>query len=372
MPRNALKKLPMLDDIANRYPFLDRYGHSLELDRSIAFDQYGKEHSSPFIDLTSIVIISAERGNDTKKCVKSIFQATPEPFEIILSDVGSNRETLEIIMALEDTHKNVHVIYNKQSTGTTGQRNQGIYFSRGEYLVLMDNDVLVLPEWLQHLKETAAKDEKIGMVGAKLLRPEISNVYYCGCHTITLEKEGTVYGIGLTKSGQMANLGRYDPLAMLGGEVPWYTTTALLAKRKALFESGGFDNMVDGKGIFIANEDKDLSLNIRKIGYKIYYCPHAEAIHNHDYSKVDRKDSYHSKYRLRMEQIEKDTAYFVSKWNIKYMIEILPHEDNTKEWSGNKSSEQPGKDAQQLRPVKLNLASSELNRDIVTVRTLNS
>jgi len=51
-------------------------------------------------------------------------------FEIILSDVGSSRETLEIIMALEDTHKNVHVIYNKQSTGTKGRAKvQGIYFS---------------------------------------------------------------------------------------------------------------------------------------------------------------------------------------------------------------------------------------------------
>jgi len=344
----------MLDDITNRYTFLDRYGSSLKLDRSIALDQHGKEHRSPFIDLTSVVIISAERGNDTKRCVESIFQNTPEPFEIILSDVGSSRETLEMIMALEDTHRNVHVIYNKQSTGTTGQRNQGIYVSRGEYLVLMDNDVLVLPGWLKHLRETAVKDEKIGMVGAKLLRPEVDNVYYCGCHTITLEKEGKVYGIGLTKSGRMANLHRYDPLVMRRGEVPWYTTTALLAKRKALFEFGGFDDMVDGKGIFIANEDKDLSLNIRKAGYKIYYCPDSEAIHNHDYSTVDRKDSYHRRYRLRMEQIAKDTEYFLNKWGITYLIEKLPHEDNSKKWDGKK-----------LASIDLRLDSDQFRNDAV-------
>jgi len=344
----------MLNDIANRYSFLDRDGKLLNLGRTTVLDQYGKKYSSTFIDLTSIVIISAERGNDTKRCVESIFQNTPEPFEIILSDVGSGRETLEIITSLEDTHRNVHVIYNKQSTGTTGQRNQGIYFSRGQYLVLMDNDVLVLSGWLKHLKETAAKDERIGMVGAKLLRPEIENVYYCGCHTITLEKEGKVYGIGLTKSGQMADLHRYDSLVMRGGEVPWYTTTALLAKRKALFEFGGFDDIVDGKGIFIANEDKDLSLNIRKAGYKIYYCPDSEAIHNHDYSKVDRKDSYHRRYRLRMEQIAKDTEYFLNKWGITYLIEKLPHEDNSKKWNG-----------KELVRVDLKLDSDQFKNDIV-------
>jgi len=347
----------MLVNVANRYSFLDRYGNSLNLDRSTALDQYGREHGWGFSDLTSVVIISAERGNDTKRCVESIFENTPEPFEIILSDVGSSRETLDIIAGLEDAHRNIHVIYNKQSTGTTGQRNQGIYFSKGEYIVLMDNDVLVLPGWLKHLMESAAKDQRIGMVGAKLLKAESENVYYCGCHTITLEKEGKVYGIGLSKSGLMANLQRYDPLVMGGGEVPWYTTTALLAKRKVLFEVGGFDDIVDGKGIFIANEDKDLSLSIRNGGYKIYYCPHAEAIHNHDYAKVDRKDAYHSKYRLRMEQIEEDTKYFLNKWSIAYLIEKLPNEDNSTKWDG-----------KELAPINLNLDSEEFKKDIVIMK----
>jgi GT2 family glycosyltransferase len=288
--------------------------------------------------------------------VESIFENTSEPFEIILSEVGSSEETLKIITALEDTHSNIHVIYNKQSTGTTGQRNQGIYFSRGEYVVLMDNDVLVLPGWLKHLKETVEKDEEIGMVGAKLLKAEIETVYYCGCHTITLEKSGEVYGIGLNKSGQMASLQRHDPLVMKTGEVPWYTTTVLLAQRKALSEVGGFDDVVDGKGIFIANEDKDLSLSVRKAGYKIFYCPDAEAIHNHDYSKVDRKDVYHSQYRLRMEQIEKDTKYFLSKWGITCLIEKLPHEDNSKKWDG-----------KELLPMDLKLDSDEFKNDIVTL-----
>ena len=347
----------MLVDIGKRYPFLDRYGNPLSLDRATASDQYGREHCQPCIGLTSVVIISAERGNDTKRCVESIFQNTRESFEIILSDVGSSRETLEIIKSLEDAYGNVHVIYNKQSTGTTGQRNQGINFSRGEYVVLMDNDVLVLPGWLKHLKETMAKDERIGIVGAKLLRAEIENVYYCGCHTITLEREGKVYGIGLAKSGEMANLHRYDPLVMKGGEVPWYTTTALLARRNYLLEVGGFDDMVDGKGIFIANEDKDLSLNMRKAGYKIYYCPEAEAIHSHDYSKVDKNDSYHRTYRLRMEQIARDIEYFLKKWGITYLIERLPGGDYSKKWDG-----------KELVPVDLELGSDKFKNDIVMLR----
>ncbi len=349
----------MLMDAPARYTFLDREGRPLDLNRPTAFDQLGKEHGPDFGRLTSIVIISAERGADTRRCVESIFENTREPFEIILSDVGSGRETREIITALEDAHSNIHVIYNRESTGTTGQRNQGIYFSRGNSIVLMDNDVLVLPGWLKHLQEKAARDPIIGMVGAKLLKADVERVYYCGVHTITLEKEGRVYGIGLDKSGPLADLGRHDPLVLRGGEVGWYTTTALLAKRNVLFRVGGFDDVVGGRGIFIASEDKDLSLNVRKAGYAIHYCPEAEAIHNHDYSKVDRKDAYHSRYRLRMEQIEKDTRYFLNKWEIAYLIEMLPHEDNSRQWDG-----------QKLSPVQLDLDSVEFKNDVRRIRPL--
>jgi GT2 family glycosyltransferase len=349
----------MLMDAPARYTFLDREGRPLDLNRPTAFDQLGKKHGPDFGGLTSIVIISAERGADTRRCVESIFENTREPFEIILSDVGSGRETREIITALEDSHSNIHVIYNRESTGTTGQRNQGIYFSRGNSIVLMDNDVLVLPGWLKHLQEKAARDPIIGMVGAKLLKADVERVYYCGVHTITLEKEGRVYGIGLDKSGPLADLGRHDPLVLRGGEVGWYTTTALLAKRNVLFQVGGFDDVVGGRGIFIASEDKDLSLNVRKAGYSIHYCPEAEAIHNHDYSKVDRKDAYHSRYRLRMEQIEKDTRYFLNKWGIAYLIEMLPHEDNSRKWDG-----------QKLSPVQLDLDSVEFKNDVRRIRPL--
>ena len=350
----------MLLDVPQRYSFLDREGRALDLDRRTALDQHGAVHGPDFSRLTSVVIISAERGADTKRCVESIMDNTPQPFEIILSDVGSSRETRDVITALEDAHRNLHIIYNNESTGTTGQRNQGIHYSRGSQIVLMDNDVLVLPGWLHHLQERAARDPKIGLVGAKLLKAEMEKVYYCGAHTITLEKDGRVYGIGLFKSGPLADLQRYDILAMNGGEVPWYTTTALLARRDVLFEVGGFDDVTAERGIFIANEDKDLSLSVRQAGYKIHYCPGSEAIHNHDYSKVDRKDAYHSQYRLRMEQIKEDTQYFLDKWGITYMIEKLPHEDNSSRWDG-----------KELSPVDLDLDAPEFSDDIVTLESVN-
>ena len=71
---------------------------------------------------------------------------------------------------------------------------------------------------------------------------------------------------------------------------------------------------------------------------------------------MDRKDAYHSRYRLRMEQIDRDTEYFLNKWGITYLIEKLPHEDNSKKWDGKK-----------LVGVDLRLDSDEFKNDVVTL-----
>jgi GT2 family glycosyltransferase len=342
-----------LEKLEKRYSFLDYDGKPININNRKVVDQYGKLYSYPAKDLTSIILISAERANDTKNCIKSIIENTKAPIEIIISDVGSSDETRKILKELEQNIPCVTVIYNKQSTGTTGQRNQGIYVSCGEFIAFLDNDVLVLPGWLENLKKTMQSNDKIGLVGAKLLKDDPNFVYYCGIHAVTLENPaGDIYGIGLDKEGEKANLLRNSQLANSSGEVPWYTTTTLLAKRNIIFEIGGFDDL----GIFIANEDKDLSLNVRKAGYKIYYESTAETIHNHNYQKVNRQDKYHSAYRLKMEQIEKDTNYFMQKWHLKYMIEKLPHEDNTKIWEGGK-----------LQPAKIDFNIPPFKNDLVHI-----
>jgi len=100
----------MLQDIARRYPFLDRERKPLNLNRKQAVDQFGNRHGPDYNNLTSIVIISAERGPDTARCVEVIYANTPEPFEIIVSDAGSSKETIDTIAALETKHRNLHVI----------------------------------------------------------------------------------------------------------------------------------------------------------------------------------------------------------------------------------------------------------------------
>ncbi|KPL03957.1 MAG: hypothetical protein AMJ90_02550 [candidate division Zixibacteria bacterium SM23_73_2] len=347
----------MLEDVDKLYSFVDLDGEKIDLEKRQAIDQYKKVYKDFSFYLTSIILISAERGDYTKRCVENIFKYTPEPFEIIISDVGSSDETKRILEQLKKSSPNIHIICNQKSTGTTGQRNQGIHVSKGGLLVFMDNDVLALPNWLKPLRKVVQDNQEIGAVGAKLLKPDGNSVYYCGAHAVTLEKGSKIYGIGLDKEEELSDLKKDDPVSQMEGNVPWYSTTTLLVRRDVVYLCGGFDDLKEGKGIFIANEDKDLCLSIRGEGFKIWYSPESETIHNHDYSKVNRKDKYHKDYRLRMDQIENDTLYFMKKWNLTYLLEKLPHEDNTKKLEKGK-----------LVPFKIDLLSVPYSGDLVRLK----
>jgi hypothetical protein len=51
------------------------------------------------------------------------------------------------------------------------------------------------------------------------------------------------------------------------------------------------------------------------------------------------------------------TRYFLNKWAITYLIEQLPHEDNSRRWDG-----------KELVPVELDLDSDDLKADVITLQ----
>jgi len=191
------------------------------------------------------------------------------------------------------------------------------------------------------------------------LQSDREHIYYCGLHAISLERDGKVYGIGLDKEGEKGSLIRDDERVDIKGLVPWYPTTTLLARRAFLFEVGGFDDWDGTQGIMVANEDKDLSLTVRKYGYKIVYTPQAEVIHAHEYEKVDRTNRYHRHYRLKADVIERDIFYFMKKWKLEYMLEKLPHEDNTRRLIEGR-----------LERVRLDLTSDPLANDVKRIEPI--
>ncbi|MBI5634139.1 MAG: glycosyltransferase [Nitrospirae bacterium] len=115
--------------------------------------------------LTSIVILTYNQLEYTKKCIKSIRKHTPEPHEIIFIDNGSTDGTVKWLEKLIRENNNYVLIRNSVNLGFAKGCNQGIEASKGEYILLLNNDVIVEKKWLSGLLECLTSSPDTGIVG---------------------------------------------------------------------------------------------------------------------------------------------------------------------------------------------------------------
>lgn len=115
--------------------------------------------------LSSIIILTCNQLEYTKKCVKSLSKNTPEPHEIIFVDNGSTDGTVKWLKALTQKNKDYRLIENKRNLGFAKGCNQGIEASRGEFIQLLNNDVVVAEGWLSGMMECLKSAPDAGIVG---------------------------------------------------------------------------------------------------------------------------------------------------------------------------------------------------------------
>jgi GT2 family glycosyltransferase/acetyltransferase-like isoleucine patch superfamily enzyme/2-polyprenyl-3-methyl-5-hydroxy-6-metoxy-1,4-benzoquinol methylase/Flp pilus assembly protein TadD/glycosyltransferase involved in cell wall biosynthesis len=115
--------------------------------------------------LTSIIIIINKGLDYTKKCIKSIRKHTPQPHEIIFVDNGSTDGTVKWLQGQIKENKNYQLIENNENNGLAKGRNRGINLSQGEFILLLDNDVVVSYSWLSGMLECLNRQLDAGIVG---------------------------------------------------------------------------------------------------------------------------------------------------------------------------------------------------------------
>lgn len=209
----------------------------------------------------SIIIPAYNHAKVTLKCLLSIGLSKPQiSYEIIVIDDNSTDETFSLLSKLTG----IRLIRNLQNMGFLESCNSAAKHARGNYLVLLNNDTIALPGWLEAMRETFKLFPNVGFVGAKLLNRDR-----------TLQEAGGI----IWKDGTGWNYGRGDnalnPKYNYVREVD-YCSGACIMVPKCLWEAlGGFDRRFSPAYY----EDTDLAFRIRNAGYKVIYQPNAQIIH---------------------------------------------------------------------------------------------
>ncbi|WP_243370205.1 glycosyltransferase [Geotalea sp. SG265] len=115
--------------------------------------------------LTSIIILTFNQLEYTRECLSSIQKHTPENHEVIFVDNGSKDGTVKWLRQQMKSHKNYRLMENKKNLGFAKGCNQGIAAAKGDYLLLLNNDVVVTEGWLTGMLECLEASAEYGIVG---------------------------------------------------------------------------------------------------------------------------------------------------------------------------------------------------------------
>lgn len=224
--------------------------------------------------LVSILIPTRDRVELLSMCVDSILEKTAyDHYEIVIVDNGSKDQAALDYLAGLSVRDNVRVLKADIPFNYSRLNNLGVEQARGEYLVLMNNDIeITQPDWIEEMLAFASQPD-IGCVGAQLWYPDG-----------TLQHGGVVLGIGGVAShahkgiprGNFGYFGRASAHQMFSA-----VTAACLMVRKSVYqEVGGLDETLE-----VAYNDIDFCLKVRARGYRNLYNPFAQFVHHESASR---------------------------------------------------------------------------------------
>jgi GT2 family glycosyltransferase/ubiquinone/menaquinone biosynthesis C-methylase UbiE len=243
-----------------QYEFLQTRDFGLLRDRLLLLA--AKRHAEGKLDV-SIVVPVYNNLVYTITCILSLLEAESKfSYEIILGDDGCSDATPAVFDSVGGC---IRLIRHKENLGFLGNCNRTASFAKGEYIVLLNNDTLVLPRWLDGLIDALAETPKAGLVGSKLINADGS-----------LQEAGGI----LWRDGSAWNFGRNDDPALPAynylKDVD-YVSGACLALPAALWRQfGGFD----AEFAPAYCEDSDLAFRVRQAGFRAIYAPHSMLIHH--------------------------------------------------------------------------------------------
>ncbi|HOD53638.1 MAG TPA: glycosyltransferase [Candidatus Cloacimonadota bacterium] len=236
----------------------------------------------------SIVIPVWNKQKLTQQCLENLFKTIKtHSFEIIIIDNASSDETPIYLSDVQKKCSNIKIIRNEENLGYAKANNQAAKIASGDYLVLLNNDTIPLPYWLDNLYQTISNDNNIGIVGAKLLYPD-DFIQHCG---VVLRRDRKFFKHPY-KYVERDN-------ALVNQRRQWDAVTAacLITPKKLFLELGGFDERyINGC------EDIDYCCKVRQAGKEIWYEPKAELYHLESQTpRISNND-------------EKNFALFIEKW----------------------------------------------------------
>jgi GT2 family glycosyltransferase len=227
-----------------------------------------------------IIIVDWNSVEVTRNCLGSLMQINLMDrfeLEIILVDNGSNNSVKDLLVI---EFPSIKYLRNDSNLGFTGGNNTGIRYaleSKTDYILLLNNDTTVEPDFLEKLFDFMESNPDAGAVQPKIFFEHNRALLWNGGNGF-FKLFGHTYVHGYNKESSE----KYNNVK----EQPWLTACAMMLNVSLLKDPSLL--MLNEK-YFTNYEDVELSFRVRKAGYKLYYVPQSVVYHVAGYSTNTRQ-----------------------------------------------------------------------------------
>lgn len=212
--------------------------------------------------LVSIISVNYNGLSVTIDMIESLKKISYPALEIIIVDNNSKEDPDEIMSLYPD----VILVKNTVNLGFAGGNNRGIEISKGEFILLLNNDTLVSEGFLEPLVNRALANNKIGLISPKLVYYEDPTIIQFAGYTDINPITGRGHGIGYNEK----DVGQYDKAVKTSRG----HGAAMFLPRSVINQIGIMPEIY-----FLYYEEMDYCEKIKKGGYEIWYEPASKVIH---------------------------------------------------------------------------------------------
>jgi len=227
----------------------------------------------------SIIILKYKQQKAFQLCLENLIKAKINlDYEIIIIDNNSQDGSLEYLKEIKRDHSKIEIILNDKNSGYAKANNQAVKQAKGDYILILNPDVIVSPGAIEEMLAFLKKNYDIGLIGPQLLNQDKTIQFSCYRFPKLITpaiRRTFLYRLPWFKNELKRYLMQdFDHQEIRG--VGWLIGACLMIKKDFLKQIGYFDERY-----FLYFEDVDLARKVWQAGKKVVYFPKAKMIHFH-------------------------------------------------------------------------------------------
>ena len=219
----------------------------------------------------SVTLVTFNSGRFIRRCLESVLEQRDTDLEVIVIDNASSDGTTDILERFEDR---CTVVYNQENIGFAAAQNQAMGISSGEWVLTLNPDVLLMPDFCSCLMETADYDPSIGTMCGKLLMMDAS---------FQIPDQRVVDTTGIYFNPMLRHLDRgcleNDNGHYREHEFVFGASAAAACYRRSMIDDVAIEGEFFDSDFFTYREDADVAWRAQLLGWKCIYTPAAFGYH---------------------------------------------------------------------------------------------